>query len=254
MRIKKENDKKEIVNFYKEEAAIYDVERFSTPQGKYVDITQKDILLNMVDSWEDKKILEVGCGTGRFSIEIVKHGGVVTGLDPSITMLKKLGEKIKINYISLGKEIDFVNASGYELPFSDDTFDGCICINVVNHLPDYNIMLNEVHRILKPNGFFVINIPNIFSLYLPVALLVNIRKRSVYNDVYSQWFTLPRIIKDFHDTGFKVNEIKGSAILPAFIFPKKLIFLLKRLDKISRGSFLRYVTGSIFIKAECDKE
>lgn len=252
MGIKKSDDKKEIINFYKEEAAIYDVERFSTPQGKYVDKTQRDILLNMIDSWKDKKILEVGCGTGRFSIEIAKHGGTVTALDPSIPMLKKLEEKINDRYI--GKEIDFVNARGYELPFRESTFDGCLCVNVVNHLPDYNIMFKEVYRILKPNGFFVINIPNIFSLYLPIALLVNIRKRSVYNDVYSQWFTLPGIIKDFHETGFTLNEIKGSAILPAFIFPKKIIFLLERLDDISKDSFLKYITGSIFIKVECDKE
>lgn len=242
-----ERHKKKIITFYEEEAKIYDSERFFTAHGKYVDRIQKDIVLSM-GSWKGRKILDIGCGTGRFAIELAEHQASVVALDPSLNMLNTLGWKLKDKNI-VGT-IDLVRASGYQLPFRDDTFDGCISINVINHLPDHHKMLGEVHRIVKPNGFFIMNFPNMLSSFLPAALWINFRKRSLYNNVYSHWFNLPRVNNDLNQAGFKVKVIKGSMLLPAFLFSRKLAFLLQKLGQISRDSPLKYITGSVFIKAE----
>lgn len=246
------SDKDKVIYFYEEEAKIYDIERFSTTHGRYMDQLQKDIVLSMINSWKNKRILEVGCGTGRFTIEIANQGSIIVGLDPSIPMLKKVKEKAK-DVATVGI-IDLTNGSGYELPFKDFTFDGCVCINVINHLPNYDKMFKEVYRVLKPNGFFIMNFSNMFSLFLPVALLVNLTKRSVINDVYTQWSTLSRMKRDLLNRGFETKEIKGDTALPAFIFPKELTLLLEKLNLFSRGSLLKYISCSIFIKAECDKK
>ena len=217
-----------------------------------MDQLQKDIVLSMINSWKNKRILEVGCGTGRFTIEIANQGSIIAGLDPSIPMLKKVKEKAK-DVATVGI-IDLTNGSGYELPFKDSTFDGCVCINVINHLPNYDEMFKEVYRVLKPNGFFIMNFSNMLSLVLPVALLVNLTKRSAINDVYTQWSTLSKMKKDLFNAGFKIKGIKGNTLLPAFIFPQKTIFLLEKLNVFLRDSFLKYSTVSIFINAECNKK
>ncbi len=86
------DNNKKVINFYKEEAEIYDADRFLTAQERYMDKSQKNIVLNMSNSWRNLKILEVGCGTGRFTIEIANRGAVIVGLDSSIPMLKKVVE------------------------------------------------------------------------------------------------------------------------------------------------------------------
>jgi 2-polyprenyl-3-methyl-5-hydroxy-6-metoxy-1,4-benzoquinol methylase len=61
------------------------------------------------------KILDVGCGTGRHSIELSKRGYSVTGIDLSETQLEKAREKAEINNL----EIDFLRHDARNLPFVD---------------------------------------------------------------------------------------------------------------------------------------
>jgi len=232
----------EIIDFYEGGAGIYDIERFSTLQGAYSDKTQKEIVLSMVDSWDEKRILEVGCGTGRFSIEIAKNGALVTGLDPSRTMLKQVENK-KCN-----AEINLVNGHGYELPFKDGALDGCVCINVINHIEDYNKLISEISRVLRKDGFMIMNFSNYFSLYLPIAFYVNLTKRSIQGDVYTKWFKHSEIRKALITSGFEVSDSTGCLIFPKLCIPKPLMNIMTKLDGICRYSQLKYVSGSLFIK------
>ena len=231
-----------IVGFYEGDAEMYDTERFSTIQGTYTDRTQKEIVLGMANLWNDKKILDLGCGTGRFSIEIAKQGTKVTALDPSRSMLEQV-ERKKNN-----AEINSINGHGYELPFKDSTFDGCVCINVINHIEDYNKLIREISRVLRKDGFVIMNFSNFFSFYLPIAFYVNLAKRSIQGDIYTKWFTRAEIKKCLTTAGFEISDTVGYIVFPKQYAPKLLINLLKKLDNICRHSPLKYVSGSLFVK------
>ncbi|MEM2135873.1 MAG: class I SAM-dependent methyltransferase [Candidatus Jordarchaeaceae archaeon] len=232
----------EIVRFYEADAEAYDADRFLTIQGAYVDRIQKEIVLNMLGSWSNKKILDLGCGTGRFSIEIAKRGARVTAFDPSKSMLEQARRKIK------NSEINLIRGDGCKLPFQDNTFDGCVCVNVINHVEDYYQLMREIGRVVQEEGFIIINFSNFFSFYLPIALYVNITKRSVQKDVYSKWFTTTEIKNCLATAGFKIHDVKGHLLFPKRAAPKFLIDLLKNLDAKFRSSQLKYLTGSLFIK------
>jgi ubiquinone/menaquinone biosynthesis C-methylase UbiE len=236
--------RKDVMIFYEEDSKIYDEDRFESLQGRYIDWSQKDVLLKMNSDWKNKKILDIATGTGRFATIMAKCGADVFALDSSLSMLKKTKEK---NNKMEQNKIVLVNGDACNIPFDDNSFDGCTCINALNHIPNYKAVLGEVSRVLKPNGLFIATFPNMFSLFLPVALWVNFRRTSVLNNVYTKWFTLFEVKKALSNAGLKIQEIEGDYMFPPL--SEKSLFLMRILDDCSRSSALKYFSGSPFIKS-----
>src|SRR5438128_8359519 len=93
-----------------------------------------------------KWILDAGCGAGRFLDVASRTEGEVVGLDISNAV-----DAAKAN-LAGRKNIHFVQASIYELPFRDGAFDGCYCIGVVQHTPDPQKAMQSLPGILRPGG------------------------------------------------------------------------------------------------------
>ena len=100
------------------------------------------------------KLLDIGCGGGIIteSLPYYYRGVKVFGCDVSKTAIayaKKFGSG-KATY-------DVLN--GKKFPYKDSTFDACICLDVMEHVPDVDFFLKEVRRILKRNGKFFLLVP-----------------------------------------------------------------------------------------------
>jgi len=94
-------------------------------------------------------ILEIGCGIGTDLVEYAKNGAIVSGVDlgPDQVRLTKLNFNLRgLPY----KEIKEGNIEN--LPFSDNSFDLVLCIGVVHHTPDSQKAIDEIYRVLKPDG------------------------------------------------------------------------------------------------------
>ncbi len=111
------------------------------------------------------RVLDLGCGEGRHTIACwadadVTAIGVDLGFDDLRTAadkFKAFGEEFEID--ASDKGFGLVNANGLVLPFADNTFDKVICSEVLEHIPDYEGMLAEVQRVLKPGGYFCASVP-----------------------------------------------------------------------------------------------
>ena len=244
--------KKGSLKFYEEEAEIYDEVRFSSQIGKLVDAIQKEIVLKFCDLNDRDYILDVGTGTGRFAIELAKNGAIVIGLDPSKSMIKLVRNK-SIREKVYGN-MNLIVADAHKLPFKKVSFHRCISINVLNHIPDYNNVLVEIVRVLKGKGCFLANFPNMQSFYLPVALFVNFRKRALFNDVHSQWFTLGEIKESLFRVGLRAENVEGSLVLtfPPFLkeFSNVILHIVRKMNALFSGPILKYFSGSLFIKSQ----
>ena len=239
---------KDVAQFYAIDSATYDEKRFLSPQGEYVDRIHKEIIIGMVDSWEGKKVLELAAGTGRFSIALAQFGAKVVSSDIAEEMLRMVkGKASQVNGIG---SIDLLRMDAQSLAIKDATFDGCICINALEHIREYHRVLKEVSRVVKPGGFLIVNFSLVVSPYLPIAVYVNLTQRSIQNDVYTRWFMLHQITQSLSSAGLKICDAKGSIIFPPGKVPRPLFDLFRTLDIAVRNSILKYVSGTLFIKAE----
>ena len=108
------------------------------------------------------KILDVGCGEGRHifgSLQAFNQPYCI-GYDQHIPSLNTCKEGLEFF-----KELDkggsiFMQGSVYKLPFADDSFDLIFCSEVLEHLDDYHLALNEIHRVLKTGGKFLPSVPS----------------------------------------------------------------------------------------------
>ena len=99
------------------------------------------------------RALELGCGTGFFLLNLIQAGvarrGSVTDLSPGMV---KVATR---NGQSLGLDIDGRVADAEGIPYDDNTFDLVVGHAVLHHIPDVELSLREVVRVLKPGGRFI---------------------------------------------------------------------------------------------------
>ena len=105
--------------------------------------------------------LDLGCGEGRHALTAYLAEGVqVLGVDLAHQDLKTAASRIDdmADYQPKG-HIQFLQSDGGRLPLADSSVDRLICSEVLEHIPNYIHFLEEIHRVLKPDGRLCISVP-----------------------------------------------------------------------------------------------
>lgn len=108
-------------------------------------------------------VLEIGCGTGIFMVRIAPLCQEIVGLDISIDMLlenSNFAKSIQIENVRL------VNGSAERLPFADKSFDKIFLIDAIHHIPNISETVNEIRRVIKPEGLVIVFEPNKYNILL----------------------------------------------------------------------------------------
>ncbi len=113
------------------------------------------------DQFNGKRVLDIGCGPGWYSVNLAKNGAKVVSLDLTENAIFRCRRYFK----AYGLHGDKVVADAQQLPFKSNSFDGVISSGVLHHAPNVRKTIEEVHRILKPGGRSTI------SIYYKNALL-----------------------------------------------------------------------------------
>ena len=96
-----------------------------------------------------KRILDAGCGNGRYSRFLLRWAdddAFITGFDLSQRMLKRARRRLH------SSRIGHVAADLTKLPFASGLFDAVVCGYVLEHLPDPRPGLMELARVMRPGG------------------------------------------------------------------------------------------------------
>ena len=136
-------------NFDKESAIVWSEAIESIKSGR-----RDDYLYPRISSWMDcfaiKKVLDIGCGQGVCATKIDLVDRSYTGVEPSSYLLKRA----KNLYPEFRDA--YVMGNAYDLPMSDETFDGAFSIAVWHLLKDLSKACLELSRVLRKNGRFFI--------------------------------------------------------------------------------------------------
>ena len=104
---------------------------------------------------ESAAILDVGCGAGQDTLDLARavgSRGRIVGLDSSETML----EEARTRAASAQLVIEYVSGDAAQLPFADESFDGCRASRVLGHLHEPARALAEMTRVTRPGARVVV--------------------------------------------------------------------------------------------------
>lgn len=94
-------------------------------------------------------ILEIGPGPGWLLQKLTQQYPMVVGLDLSLAMLKQCKQRLS----RTGETARLVRGNAINLPFVANSFDGIISTFAFSAIPDGGRAMNEMTRVLRPNGF-----------------------------------------------------------------------------------------------------
>ncbi len=127
---------------YDQIAPVYD-QRYGALEYEGIAST----LLSLAQKGSIERILEVGCGTGRWLAELQAVARQVYGLDLSLAMLKEANQEL-MGCLVCGQASD--------LPFSEALFDLILCVNALHHFDQKQEFILEARQALRPGGTLAI--------------------------------------------------------------------------------------------------
>jgi ubiquinone/menaquinone biosynthesis C-methylase UbiE len=102
------------------------------------------------------RVLDVGCGTGTYSVTLAKAGYDVTGIDYSDSMLARATK----HGSNIAGKVHFIKSNLTDrLPYTDDSFDCVISVHSLYTIKETGRVLKEYYRVLRPGGRFVLAEP-----------------------------------------------------------------------------------------------
>ncbi len=141
-----------------------------------MDWVETQCALSLLKGQKGNRILDVGCGTGNFSIKLAKLGYSVTGIDISGGMLKIARKKVSREAIAP----DFLNMDVCNLEFEDEYFDGAVSMAAFEFINDPAKAMAEMFRVVKVGGFVMVGTINKDSKWGELYSSEKMRQNSVY--------------------------------------------------------------------------
>ena len=128
-----------------------------------------------------KRILDLGCGPGWYSLALERAGASVVSLDLGSDDVRE----------ARSKELAAMVGDGQQLPIATGSLDGVFCSNLLEHVPDPESVIDEIARILKPGGWAWISWTPWYSPWggheiVPLHLLGPSRGPKLWNRLFGE--------------------------------------------------------------------
>lgn len=197
-----------------------------------IDIVRALLRIGVTDI-KNKKILDAGCGTSFLSKCISPNLANIYNVDNC---------ELSLNYSKRRGMLNVISADLNQLPFNNEAFDVCVCMDVIEHNKDDKLLVGELGRVVKKGGVMVASVPALQSLWSPQDKKLGHYKR--YNKG-----GFGELFEDNFDI-IKLSYFNSLLFPPIFIFRK--VFnafpgLLKEKDELDiNNKFLNRILYHIF--------
>ena len=201
--------------------------------NEYFDITDESVIN------KNTYVLDVGCGSGRFSKYLSSKVKFIEALDPSDAVFA--AERL----LAGTENVRIIKASADDIPFSDNLFDFVMSIGVLHHIPDTRLAMKNCVNKVKPGGYFFVylyyNLDNRGLLFKTLFKGMSVLRRMVSSmparpkkltcDILAVLIYMPVILfgKLLNGLGLK----KLAAKLPLSYYQDKSFFIIRN-DALDR--------------------
>lgn len=189
------------------------------------------------------QILDLGCGTGASIIDMKRLFGRradVVGLDVVKLQIEIGNERLKKH----GVVGELVYYSGEQMPFSNHRFDAIYCSDVFGHVPDVELFLEEIARVLKPGGVLAMFAESELGKHAVIRRYT--KRRGLNMDPHAQ-FHISLYPKDeirtfVQEAGFHIDDMRSAFMFSFFSHPHEFYPVLQQQKKFF---FLRMINRSL---------
>ena len=132
-------------------------------QTGWLTAEEQDQFITWLELTPRSRVLDVACGTGGPTLRIANRAQcAVVGIDIHEDGVAAATSQTQQDGLEDRASFQCHDAS-QELPFADESFDGIICVDAINHLPDRSAVLAEWKRVLKPGGRMLFSDPIVLT-------------------------------------------------------------------------------------------
>lgn len=136
------------MKIFNDDATNYD-SWYESDEGKFVLTEENNLLEEILKNVDVDFALDAGCGTGEHTRILSKHAKSIIGIDISENMLQEAKKKSIQN-------TSFIEGNILDSHFADNQFDLIISLAMFEFIDDKDKLMDELYRILKPQGLLVI--------------------------------------------------------------------------------------------------
>jgi SAM-dependent methyltransferase len=230
----------------------YDQMRFADRGGALLRRLQEQAFLKAlpIQPGPTSRVLDVGCGTGRFLETLAPSGCRLVGLDASLSMIATARQRVPSAELVLGDAL--------EIPFEDDAFDLAYTVWVINHMTQYADVVTEMCRVSRS---VLIVVPSRRSLFSLTPLFKRLggprlfKKESAMGlsrhaePPFSMNFAASQITDVLRAHGFLHISVQRSVLLP--LIPNAFAGWYPKVERLMRPVCARFGT---FMAISASKE
>lgn len=185
--------------------------------------------------------LDIGCHEGTLCRWLAERGANVTGIDVYETELKGVDEP----WTYVRQDLNAVP----RFPFADGTFTVVTALEILEHILDTDLFLQEVWRVLKPGGVFCLSTPNINMLKnrlrVPFGLYpYGLEWHTVVHHV--RLYNLDVLLSHLRQTKFEILDYRGTHLVPQRYLESR--FARKISDRLA--TYLPRLASNLMIKCQ----
>jgi len=190
------------------------------------------------ENYYNKKLLDVGCNEGTYSIILSKRGFEVDAIDIcDLTIAKERNDKYEtgVNFINMSVESISLNKK----------YDYVLCSEVLEHLENPEFALKEIKKVISDKTILIFSVPNVLSCYGILKFAYEFVKYGfdIRRVDTHQKFPFLRIIRIFKRCGFKIQVIGSVYFFPINRFKGLNLF-------ISQLPIVKYLGSFVFYKVK----
>jgi ubiquinone/menaquinone biosynthesis C-methylase UbiE len=175
------------------------------------------------------RILDVGAGTGKLSLPLMRQSRQVISLDSSSEMLRIARSRAKEEGMSLKSVV----CDAHELCFGDETFECVVASRLLMHLADWKRGIAELCRVAK--GAVAVDFPPLRSFAGVEVLFTQCRRFFHADTEVRRAFLIRSVINELRRHNFRLVELKSQFFLPIAIHRRLNSPLLSsRIEKLCR--------------------